>query len=168
MDFSGGGHENVDISEDDTGGVSKFDPGDKLVVLGNSMDVLLPMNCEALPSYPEFHRHLRRLVYLHNVNLVFLFETWISGRQADVAINRFGFSNSFRVEAQGFSRGIWVLWSDKVAVEVDRVSNQFVNYQGELKELVVSFFQDLFTSRGTVVGNGVSRGCFPPMCGVRG
>ncbi|KAK8599914.1 hypothetical protein V6N12_049781 [Hibiscus sabdariffa] len=50
MDFSGGGHENVDISEDDTGGVSKFDPGDKLVVLGNSMDVLLPMNWKHLTN----------------------------------------------------------------------------------------------------------------------
>ena len=44
--------------------------------------------------------------------LVVLLEPHISGYKADNFIKRSGFDKSYRVEAEGFSGGIWVLWKD--------------------------------------------------------
>ncbi|GMJ02918.1 hypothetical protein HRI_003961000 [Hibiscus trionum] len=54
-------------------------------------------------------------------------ETWLSGDKADRIISRLGFQFSFRVEAQGFCGGIWLLWNGDVTVSVISVSNQFIH-----------------------------------------
>ncbi|KAL4379799.1 hypothetical protein GQ457_02G025960 [Hibiscus cannabinus] len=36
-------------------------------------------------------------------------------------------SHSFRIEAQGFSGGIWLLWENDIEVEILHISNQFIN-----------------------------------------
>ncbi|XP_039015801.1 uncharacterized protein LOC120146253 [Hibiscus syriacus] len=41
-------------------------------------------------------------------------------------IGRFDFSNSYRVEARGFSGGIWILWNDDIWVDILTISNQFI------------------------------------------
>ncbi|KAL4324684.1 hypothetical protein GQ457_11G014580 [Hibiscus cannabinus] len=60
-------------------------------------------------------------------DMVACFEPRISGRQADKVIKLSGFELSFRVEAHGFSGGIWVLWRDTVRFDILVVSNQFVH-----------------------------------------
>ncbi|GMH31533.1 hypothetical protein Nepgr_033376 [Nepenthes gracilis] len=51
--------------------------------------------------------------------IVVLVETKISGVRADIASSRIGFGASTRVEAQGFSGGIWVFWrDDRVKVNI--------------------------------------------------
>ncbi|KAL4323711.1 hypothetical protein GQ457_11G030340 [Hibiscus cannabinus] len=60
-------------------------------------------------------------------DILALFEPRVRGRKADRFIARNGFDHSFRVEADGFSGGIWVLWKQSVRVDVLAVSNQFVH-----------------------------------------
>ncbi|KAL4289808.1 hypothetical protein GQ457_14G017730 [Hibiscus cannabinus] len=38
-----------------------------------------------------------------------------------------GFDSSYRVEARGFSGGIWVLWNDSVMLDILAVSNQYIH-----------------------------------------
>ncbi|GMJ06052.1 hypothetical protein HRI_004274400 [Hibiscus trionum] len=54
-------------------------------------------------------------------------ETWLSGGKADRIISRMGFQSSFRVEAQEFCGGIWLLWNGDISVNVVVVSNQFIH-----------------------------------------
>ncbi|KAL4320027.1 hypothetical protein GQ457_18G015790 [Hibiscus cannabinus] len=60
-------------------------------------------------------------------DVVAIFEPRISGGAADRFIRRSGFTFSFRVEARGFSGGIWILWKDSVHIDILAVSNQFVH-----------------------------------------
>ncbi|KAJ8441388.1 hypothetical protein Cgig2_009096 [Carnegiea gigantea] len=43
-----------------------------------------------------------------------LLETRISGERADEVCNNIGFDGKFRIEAQGFSRGIWMFWKARI------------------------------------------------------
>ena len=64
---------------------------------------------------------------MYKPSIVALVETRISGTPAQEVCNRIGFRNWFRVEAQGFQGGIWVLWnSDEIGVEVINSHEQFV------------------------------------------
>ncbi|KAE8680042.1 hypothetical protein F3Y22_tig00111392pilonHSYRG00178 [Hibiscus syriacus] len=76
---------------------------------------------------PKFRRHLREHCRESRPDLVALLETRISGINADKVIQRLGFQNSFRVEAHGFSGGIWILWKDGLDVEILTISNQFIH-----------------------------------------
>ncbi|KAL4384684.1 hypothetical protein GQ457_15G002820 [Hibiscus cannabinus] len=68
----------------------------------------------------DFNRHLRLILRTSNPDVVALFETRVSGRKADRFVARYGFPFSFRVEANGFSGGIWLLWKHSVTVETSR------------------------------------------------
>ncbi|KAL4333154.1 hypothetical protein GQ457_07G014860 [Hibiscus cannabinus] len=59
--------------------------------------------------------------------LVALFEPRISGSRASSVIRKLGFPKSFRVEAHGFSGGIWILWKEELVVQVLQISNQYVH-----------------------------------------
>ncbi|KAK8689133.1 hypothetical protein V6N13_087859 [Hibiscus sabdariffa] len=89
------------------------------------MDCLF-WNCRGAAS-PGFKCHLRNFVRRTNPMIVILLETRASGVVADFVVRKLGFVNSFRIEAQGFSDRIWILWSDLAVVEVKLVSTQFVN-----------------------------------------
>lgn len=53
----------------------------------------------------------------------------ISGKKADVVIKKLGFAHSHRVEADGFSGGIWVLWSSNVSIDILTNHVQFIHMQ---------------------------------------
>ncbi|KAH9781699.1 reverse transcriptase domain-containing protein [Citrus sinensis] len=50
-------------------------------------------------------------------SLVVLLEHHISGYKVDNFIKRIGFDKSYRVEAEGFSGGIWILWKDFLQIK---------------------------------------------------
>ncbi|XP_039014644.1 uncharacterized protein LOC120144710 [Hibiscus syriacus] len=77
-------------------------------------DVIFPDGENANPNLPQ-------------PGIVALLETQISGNAAKKVIRKFGFQNSFRVEALGFSGGIWLLWKDGLNVEVLTNSTQFIH-----------------------------------------
>ena len=76
---------------------------------------------------------LREHIRQHRPHIVALVETRISGARAQITSAKIGFRNCFRVEAQGFQGGIWVLWNeDEIEVEVLTSHAQFVTV--ELKQ----------------------------------
>ncbi|KAK8627394.1 hypothetical protein V6N13_135006 [Hibiscus sabdariffa] len=74
-----------------------------------------------------FRGHFRRVVRDSKPVLVALYELWISGSRASSVIRKLGFPKSFRVEAHGFSEGIWILWKEELVVQVLRISNHYVH-----------------------------------------
>ncbi|GMI86798.1 hypothetical protein HRI_002349100 [Hibiscus trionum] len=75
----------------------------------------------------DFFRCFKLMVHVQKPDIVALFEPRISGVKADYFIRRTGFDNSYRVEATGFSGGIWVLWRSSVKIDVVAISSQFVH-----------------------------------------
>ncbi|KAI9089132.1 hypothetical protein K1719_029411 [Acacia pycnantha] len=53
----------------------------------------------------------------------------ISGPKADSVIKKLGYSNSHKVKASGFSRGIWILWSSNVKINILVNHVQFVHME---------------------------------------
>ncbi|KAK8617450.1 hypothetical protein V6N13_080366 [Hibiscus sabdariffa] len=78
-------------------------------------------------AHPKFLPSARQ--YLRDVrpDLVVFVESRISGRKADAIIASLGFPHSHRVEASGFSGGIWLAWFDSVTVAVEFNHFQFIH-----------------------------------------
>jgi len=73
---------------------------------------------------------LREHIHMYKPCIVALVETRISGSRAQLVCDRIGFRNCFRVEAQGFQGGIWVLWnSEETKIEVITSHEQFVTVE---------------------------------------
>ncbi|KAL1554025.1 hypothetical protein AAHA92_14630 [Salvia divinorum] len=70
---------------------------------------------------------LKTLIRIHNLHVIALFEPRISGDQADRTIRNIGLPNSYRVEATGFSGGIWLLWDDHWQVEILKSTSQYIH-----------------------------------------
>ncbi|XP_019162021.1 PREDICTED: uncharacterized protein LOC109158590 [Ipomoea nil] len=73
-------------------------------------------NCQGAGGR-EFHRVLRLLIETHRPSLVGLVEPKVSGSQANAICTKFGFDEWVRVEAVGFSGGIWILWDKAIQVQ---------------------------------------------------
>ncbi|MBA0715767.1 hypothetical protein Golax_014653 [Gossypium laxum] len=56
-----------------------------------------------------------------------LSEIRINRCKADSVIAKLGFENSFRVEAMGFTKGIWLLWNDDIIVDILKVHTLFIH-----------------------------------------
>lgn len=76
-----------------------------------------------------FRRSFKTIVKNYNLSLVVLMEPRISGNKADDFIKKSGFENSHRVEAIGFSGGIWLLWQSVIEVEVLLNHKQFIHFK---------------------------------------
>ncbi|KAJ4842416.1 hypothetical protein Tsubulata_039883 [Turnera subulata] len=85
-------------------------------------------NCRGAGS-SEFMATVKEYVSVNKPQVLILVEPRISGRTADRVVRRIGFSHSHRVEAIGFSGGVWVLWQGKHA-RVDILANhlQFIHF----------------------------------------
>ncbi|XP_028777172.1 uncharacterized protein LOC114733838 [Neltuma alba] len=83
-------------------------------------------NCQGAGS-AKFQRTLGSLLQGYKPNVVALVEPRISGKKADLAIKKTGYPNSHRIEAEGFSGGIWLLWRDCVTVDVLQNHHQFIH-----------------------------------------
>ena len=64
---------------------------------------------------------------------------------------RLRYSNSHRIEAQGFSGGIWILWSDRVRVKILHNHCQFLHTHIEFIDApALSFFRQSTAARRLV------------------
>ncbi|XP_021721528.1 uncharacterized protein LOC110689107 [Chenopodium quinoa] len=62
---------------------------------------------------------IKELVRINDPTMLALVETHLSGEQAQKVCDRIGFSGQTRVDAQGFSGGIWLFWkNDEIEVTV--------------------------------------------------
>lgn len=80
------------------------------------------------------------LVSNHKVEIFVVLEPRISGIKADQVIKKLGFPKSHRVEAEGFSGGIWVLWSANVDIRVLVNHPQFIHMDVTCPSLALQFF----------------------------
>ncbi|XP_031101934.1 uncharacterized protein LOC116005836 [Ipomoea triloba] len=77
----------------------------------------------------EFKRTLKHYCFVYKPDIVCLVEPKVSGTQANSICNSLGFEDWVRVEAVGFSGGIWVLWKSSVSLVILDTHPQFINLQ---------------------------------------
>ncbi|XP_019160620.1 PREDICTED: uncharacterized protein LOC109157159 [Ipomoea nil] len=86
---------------------------------------LLSWNCQGVASQ-KFHRTLKQLIRDHKPDILCLFEPRESGEHADKICFSIGFDEWARIEAFGFSGGIWVFWKDTTMVDIHFTHPQFM------------------------------------------
>ncbi|PNX90011.1 hypothetical protein L195_g046134 [Trifolium pratense] len=78
----------------------------------------------------SFPTMIRDFCSINHVDVLVIIAPRISGDVADKVIKRLGFPNHFKVDAVGFSGGIWMLWSDStVKVDVIMSNSQLIRVQ---------------------------------------
>lgn len=90
--------------------------------------ICLVWNCQGAASI-SFRRTLKNFSRMYNASIVCLLEPKVSGSQANTICSSLGFEDWVRVEAVGFSGGIWIFWNPTVNVSVLKTHPQFVNLQ---------------------------------------
>ncbi|XP_028790095.1 uncharacterized protein LOC114746079 [Neltuma alba] len=83
-------------------------------------------NCQGAAK-SKFHSVLKSFIAEHKPDVLVLIEPRVSGPPVDRIIRSFGFPNSHRVEACGFSGGIWLLWSDRMSLQIIHSHWQFIH-----------------------------------------
>lgn len=74
-------------------------------------------------------RTLKDLIKAHRPLILGILEPKISDVKADDVCNKLSFDNWVRVETQGFSGGIWVLWKNSIKVDIIITHQQFILLQ---------------------------------------
>ncbi|XVF13155.1 hypothetical protein REPUB_Repub08aG0183800 [Reevesia pubescens] len=70
-------------------------------------------NCRGAGS-TSFLSHVKELIRLHNVEILVVAEPRISGLAADKVIRKLRFNGHTKIDAIGFSGGIWILWKSTI------------------------------------------------------
>ena len=72
-------------------------------------------------------RNIKELVRSHKIEILIIAEPRISDRKADRVIRSLRFDGHAKVDAVGFSGGIWVLWKNSIGtVQVFEMGGQFL------------------------------------------
>ena len=99
----------------------------------------------------SFRRAFKSIRQSYNPDMVVVMEPRISGRKADNFIKASGFDRSHRVEAVGFSGGIWLLWRDQFDVEIVLNHKQFVHLKISSKNVLTSWVTAVYASLVPVI-----------------
>ena len=68
---------------------------------------------------PNFQSYVGELAHNHNLAILVVMETKISGDRAKEIIDRLPFDRAIHSETIGYSGGLWLLWnSDRVEVSL--------------------------------------------------
>lgn len=112
----------------------------------------IPVNVyDRYPKFPSFNMSIKIMVWnvqgagnklslirevlrINDPMVLALVETHLSGDQAQRVCNRIGFSGHNRIEAQGFSGGIWLFWKEEV-VTVTPYARHSQHLTVEIKKL---------------------------------
>ena len=71
---------------------------------------------------------IRDMVHKYDISLISLLETRVNGERAVQRIKKMGFKASVRVDSEGFSGGIWVMWDpERVDVYIHSFSKQLIH-----------------------------------------
>lgn len=71
----------------------------------------LVWNCRGAGG-KNFPTLIRDIMKIYHLDFIAILEPRISGSRANHVVNKIGLDNCVRVEAQGFSGGIWCLWKN--------------------------------------------------------
>lgn len=98
-----------------------------LILLFFMMIKLIVWNCQGTRK-KMFLAMVKNLVNLHHPCFFIMVESRINGRKVRKVIKKLEFSKSHRMEAVGFSGGIWIMWK-KELLTVDILVNrkQFIH-----------------------------------------
>ena len=99
---------------------------------------ILTWNCQGAFD-KRFPSIFNSFVENYRPDVFVVMEPRISGNKADQVIRRLRYSNSHRIEAQGFSGGIWILWSDRVRVKILHNHYQFIHTHIEFIDAPAAF-----------------------------
>lgn len=102
-------------------------------------------NCQRVLSQ-GFRRTFNGLVKNYNPTLVAVFEPRVSDIKADNLIRKSGFARSHRVEAMGFSGGIWLLWKEGLNVEIVMNHRQFIHFRVSNNSGLISSITAIYAS----------------------
>ncbi|KAK8540902.1 hypothetical protein V6N13_038644 [Hibiscus sabdariffa] len=69
-------------------------------------------------GHPKFIKAVKQYIRDYKPSLVGIVEPRISGARADSVIAALGFCYSHRIEAAGFSGGLWLCWQDSIQIDV--------------------------------------------------
>lgn len=83
-------------------------------------------NCRGAGS-SQFVRVMKDLAKLHKPDIIVVMETRCGGPKAEKIIKKIGFDDFVKVDAIGFSGGIWVLWRNPIQVFVSVIDDQFIH-----------------------------------------
>ncbi|KAK5832945.1 hypothetical protein PVK06_016753 [Gossypium arboreum] len=95
-------------------------------------------NCQGC-GHPRFCNFIKEYKCEFEPDLLALFETRISGSKADSVVATMRFDNSFKVEATGFSGGIWLFWNDNLGGDILKFNSQFVHMRIQIRQNHSSF-----------------------------
>ncbi|KAK8711191.1 hypothetical protein V6N13_146482 [Hibiscus sabdariffa] len=90
-------------------------------------------------GHRNFLRFTRQYHRDHSPDIVGFVETRISNLAADKVIAALNFPFSYRVEANGFSGGIWLCWNENVQVDILFSHFQFIHCRIHCKSSLSSF-----------------------------
>ena len=95
----------------------------------------------------RFLNTLKELIRKYDPTILVLVETKISGRQAEEVCKKIGFDGQFRIDAQGFSGGIWLFWKVQlVQIQILTSDAQFVSMAVTFNNLPVWTFTAVYAS----------------------
>ncbi|WCJ44055.1 RNA binding RNA-directed DNA polymerase [Euphorbia peplus] len=94
----------------------------------------------------RFARTVSLFLKNHKPAIVILVETKCSGLTADKVMSKIGLDASIRVEAKGFSGGIWVLWNIPFKISVLSSYWQFIHLQVTLPNSEFFFLTAIYGS----------------------
>ncbi|XP_019178890.1 PREDICTED: uncharacterized protein LOC109174053 [Ipomoea nil] len=94
--------------------------------------IVITWNCQGAAS-KGFIRAAKWMIRSHNPDILCHMETKTSGTNADDVCKKLGFDKWARVEALGFSGGIWILWYDDLNIEILSSHPQFIHMAVEGK-----------------------------------
>jgi len=118
------------------------------------MNHLLPKNNFSIMTWNvqgagsvRFLNILKELIRKYDPTIMVLVETKISGRQAEEVCKKIGFDGQFRVDAQGFSGGIWLFWKAQlVQIQILTSNTQFVSMEVTFNNLPSWTFTAVYAS----------------------
>ncbi|XP_031120913.1 uncharacterized protein LOC116024153 [Ipomoea triloba] len=70
--------------------------------------------------------YLKHLIFKYKPQILGLLEPKVSGASADSICKNLKFDNWIRIEAYGFSGGIWLLWNDPISLDILYTNPQFL------------------------------------------
>ncbi|KAH1057052.1 hypothetical protein J1N35_035117 [Gossypium stocksii] len=111
----------------------------------------------------KFLRVFREYSNLHKPDVISLLEPRISGFKADTIITKLGWEKSHRVEAVGFSGGIWIGWKSSVDLGVVVNHPQFIldlyrENPGPSRPLPPNAFLRISSKDVDFLGKGITNG----------
>ena len=102
-------------------------------------------NCQGAAS-KGFRLTFRNLIKTFNPAMVVVLEPRINGRKTDAFIKNNRFECSHRVEAEGFSGGIWILWNNGYEVNIIWNHKQYIHFKVFENNSLISWVTAVYAS----------------------